>query len=120
MRLHSTSFELLEYASIFLRNMVLHNSTEYALEASGGISTILSALKENASAASSFKVEACNALWVMAGHAEDSRQKILALDGYEVLMGLMQDESHESDVRDAARGAFNQISIPSTNQLSMT
>ena len=113
MRIHATSLKLLEYAALILRNSVL-NSVGTAGEASGGISTIVAALKDNPDAAS-FQVEACNALWVMAALSEDCRQKILALDGLAVLMELMDKDELEDDVRQVARGAFNQLAIPSSN-----
>jgi len=113
MRTHSTSLALLEPASVILRNAVL-NSVDNAPEASGGISTIVAALKDNAGA-TAFESEGCSALWVMAAHSEDCRQKILALDGLAVLMELMDNDDAEGDVRDAARGAFNQLAIPCSN-----
>jgi hypothetical protein len=109
MRTHSTSLTLLEYASLILRNAVL-NSVDNAAEASGGISTIVAALKDNPGAVA-FQIEACNALWVMAAQSEDCRQKILALDGLAVLMALMGNDG----VGEVAEGAFTQLAIPSNN-----
>jgi hypothetical protein len=110
MRAQSTQLQLLEYASIVLRNLVL-SSVDNAPEASGGISTIISALKDNPTA-TSFQIEACHALWVMAAQSEDCRQKIIALDGHAILLQLMDTDGVEMEAREAIRGVVNQVSIP--------
>lgn len=117
MRTNPTAISLLEYASIILRNAV-STSVDYAPEASGGISPIITALRDN-HRTPEFDIEACHALWVMSAQSEDCRQKILALDGYEVLIGL-ENNDPDATVREAARGACNQLLIPSNNERILT
>jgi hypothetical protein len=110
MRNNPKALSLLEYGSLVLRNVVAGNG-RYAEEASGGISTIVQAMKENPDKGA-FQTAACSALWAMAAQSEDCRQKILALDGQSVLMTLIDNNNVEADAREAAHEAFNQLSRP--------
>jgi hypothetical protein len=113
MRNNPKALSLLEYGSLVLRNVVTANGT-YAAEASGGISTIIQAMKENPDEGT-FQTEACGALWAMSAQSEDCKQKILALDGNSVLMTLMNNNDAEADAREAAHEAFNQLFRPSAD-----
>jgi hypothetical protein len=113
MRNNPRALSLLEYGSLVLRNAVAGNG-RYAAEASGGISTIVQAIKENPDEGT-FQTEACSALWAMAAQSEDCKQKILALDGNSVLMTLVDNNNAEADAREAAHEAFNQLSRPSAD-----
>jgi hypothetical protein len=113
MRNNPKALSLLEYGSLVLRNVVTAND-RYAAEASGGISTIIQAMKENPGEGT-FQTEACGALWALSAQSEDCKQKILALNGSSVLMTLMDDNDAEADAREAALEAFNQLSRPSAD-----
>ena len=106
MRNNHSSLVLLELGTLVLRNLVLVNP-EYALEASNGISTIINAMKDNPDAVD-YQLEACNALWALAAQSEDCKSKIVALDGVQILMSALENNT-PTDVQDAARGAINQL-----------
>jgi hypothetical protein len=108
MRRNPNDLLLLEYSSLILRNVVLGNSM-YAAEASGGISTIIGALKESTDEVT-FQTEACTALWAMAAQSEDCKQKIVALDGAPLLSFWADNVNAEEGAREAAREAFKQLS----------
>lgn len=116
MRSNPNDLLLLEYSSLILRNVVLGNSM-YAAEASGGISTIIGALKKStdedtlqSTDEDTFQTEACTVLWAMAAQSEDCKQKIVALDGAPLLSFLADNANAEEGAREAAREAFLQLS----------
>ena len=107
MRNNGSSIPFLEIGSLLLRNLVVQ-FPDFAEEASGAVSTVINAMKDNPKAVS-FQREACSLLWILAAVSENCESKILALDGISVLMKSLEHNSDVPDVQEAALSAFKQL-----------
>ena len=107
MRNNGSSIPFLEIGSLLLRNLVVQ-FPDFAEEASGAVSTVINAMKDNPKAVG-FQREACSLLWILAALSENCESKILALDGIAVLMKSLEHNSDVPDVQEAALSAFKQL-----------
>lgn len=93
--------------ALFLKNVVVAKP-EVCEEAARGLTTIVKAMQLHKNDPD-FQREACNYLWTVAALSEDSRSKILALDGISVVMDTLEVYQDTADVQQAAFGAFHQL-----------
>ncbi len=104
---NGSAVAFLETCCLTLRNLVFHYP-ECAGEVTVTISTILDAMREQIND-SSFQIEACNFLWVLAAEAGSCLEKISELDGMSVLMQSLDQNGDDPEVHAAATGAIEQL-----------
>jgi hypothetical protein len=109
LRNNPSHLSLLEVGCLTLRNIV-YMIPETSSEACAVIAAVVNAMEDNLDAVG-FQKEACNLLWILASEDESCQSKILGLDGLTVLMKCLEENRDDSELQNAALGAFNKLSF---------
>jgi hypothetical protein len=103
------SISVIRSAALFLKNVVVADPRSCE-DAGRAITSIVKAMQSHKDD-SDLQREACNYLWSVAALSEDSKSKILALDGISVLMETLEVYRDSADVQEAALGAFHELAL---------
>lgn len=114
MRINPKSTNILQHGAHFLRNTINSHHT-FISDAAGVLSVLIDALKAFPRE-ETFLSEACHFLWTIAELSFDAKSKIVALDGIPVLLSIMDPDDCNPIVRDAAFGAFKELTHESATR----
>jgi hypothetical protein len=113
MRNNPKSVNILQHGAHLLRNTINRNQS-FVEEAMGAITVLMHALRDF-SRNDPFQSEGCNFIWTIAEHSHEAKRKIIATQGIPILRKILDQKGVSSFVKDAALGAYRELTYESTN-----
>lgn len=107
MRNHPKSVTILQHGAHLLRNNINRNHS-IIVEAIGAITVVMHALRDF-NRNDPFQSESCSFIWAIAKFSQEAKSKIIATQGIPILRKILDQKGVSSFVRDAALGAYREL-----------